>query len=121
MSAATYEPNHDGLPSKGEVWKHRDNGRHYAFVARFTHDPKTCAPIEYVICQIYGNYGNEAEIIRAEAWPHLFDFAWGPLIECRFCGFRRMTVCTTRQTCPNLRDYRLEDDIAIAKQEPTDA
>lgn len=119
MSYVQYAPG--DLPAKGEVWKHRDNGNHYSFVSMFHHDPKTCAPFDYVIFQEYGNYGNEMEIVRVEAWPHLFEFAWGPLIECKFCGFRRMAPCATRQTCPNLRDYRLEDDAALAKEEPANA
>lgn len=112
MTRATYEPLPNGLPNKGEVWKHLYNNKHYAFVSYFTHDPKTCKPCDYIIVQVYGNYTNEVEIIEIAAWCHLFEFAWGPLIECKFCGFRRMTVCTKRQTCPNLRDYRLEDDTA---------
>jgi len=105
----TYEPLPNGFPAKGEVWKHRYNGKHYAFVGYYTHDQRR-APRDYLIVQIYGNYGNEVEIIELGAWSHLFEFAWGPLIECKFCGFRRMTVCTQRQTCPNLQDHRLEPD-----------
>lgn len=118
MSHASYQPAENGAPSKGEVYRDMRNGTLYSFVALFTHDPRTCAPRDYVIIQEYGNYGNEVEIIELAAWPHLFQFEWGPLIECRFCGFRRMSVCTTRQTCPNLRDYRPEDDIALSREEP---
>lgn len=113
MSYVKYEPGK--LPAKGEVYKGPD-GRHWAFVSMFSHDPKTCAPSDYVIVQVYGNYGNEVEIVEIEAFPHLYEFAWGPLLECRFCGFRRMAPCAVRQTCPNLRDYRLEDDIATSKE-----
>lgn len=110
MSHVQYEPG--DLPSKGEVYRDNRNGTLYSFVSLFRHDPKTCGPFDYVILQEYGNYRNEVEIVEIEAFPHLFIFEWGPLIECRFCGFRRMSPCATRQPCPNLRDYRLEDDEA---------
>ena len=118
MSYLQYEPG--SSPAKGEVWKDSAN-RHWAFVSMFKHDPKTCAPRDYVILQIYGNYGNEVQIVELDAFPHLFTFAWGPMMECKFCGFRRMAPCATRQPCPNLRDYRLEDDIALSREEPADA
>ena len=113
MTYIQYE--HGATPSKGEVYKSAD-GRHWSFVTMFRHDPKTCAPSDYVILQIYGNYGNEVEIVELAAFPHLYEFAWGPLIECKFCGFRRMSPCAVRQACPNLRDYRMEDYIAISKE-----
>lgn len=113
MSYLTYEPS--DLPAKGEVYRDMRNGALYAFVANFRHDPKTCAPRDYVILQEYGNYGNEVEIIELAAFPHLFLFEWGPLLECKFCGFRRISPCATRQTCPNLRDAPLEDEIARGK------
>ena len=120
MTYVQYAPG--DRPAKGEVWKHRYNGQHYAFVAIFEHRPPTWKEgRDYVICQIYGNYRNEVEIIEVDAWPHLFDFAWGPLLECKFCGFRRMSPCAVRQSCPNLRDYRLEDDLDLSRKEPTDA
>lgn len=118
MSYLQYEPGN--IPAKGEVYRCRF-GHLWSFVALFKHDPKTCAPRDYVIIQIYGNYGNEVEIVELEAFPHLYIFEWGPLLECKFCGFRRMSPCATRQTCPNLRDYRLEDDIALSREEPADA
>lgn len=118
MSRIEYAPG--DMPAKGEVYKTRD-GRHWAFVSLFKHDPKTCEPSDYVIVQVYGNYRNEVEIVELEAFPHLYEFAWGPLIECKFCGFRRMAPCATRQACPNLRDYRLEDDIALSREEPEHA
>lgn len=102
-------------PAKGEVFKHLYTGKHYAFVSMFQHDPRTCAPRDYIIVQVYGHYSNDVEIIPVGAWEHLFELAWGPLIECKFCGFRRMMPCKVRQTCPNLRDAPLEDAIAIGE------
>ena len=107
MSYVQYEPG--SIPGKGEVYRDR-YGHLWSFVALFKHDPKTCVPTDYVIIQIYGNYGNEVEIVELDAFPHLYQFEWGPLIECKFCGFRRMSPCAVRQTCPNLTDYRLEPD-----------
>lgn len=118
MSRIEYAPGN--VPAKGEVYQDRF-GHHWSFVSLFKHDPKTCEPRDYVILQIYGNYGNEVEIVELAAFPHLYTFMWGPLIECKFCGFRRMSPCAVRQTCPNLRDYRLEDDIALSREEPADA
>lgn len=109
----TYSPG--DLPANGEVYRNRV-GAHYSFVSLFRHDPKTCAPRDYIILQVYGNYGNECEIVELAAFPHLYEFAWGPLIKCKFCGFRRMSPCAARQVCPNLTDYRLEDDIATERR-----
>ena len=118
MSYVQYAPG--DIPAKGEVYSDR-YGHHWSFVSMFRHNPKTCPPRDYVILQIYGNYGNEVEIVELDAFQHLYAFEWGPLIECKFCGFRRMAPCSVRQTCPNLRDYRMEDDIALSKEEPVDA
>ena len=117
MSYLQYEPGI--VPSKGEVYRGID-GRYWSFVSLFHHDPKTCEPRDYVIIQIYGNYGNEVEIVELDAFPHLYEFAWGPLLECKFCGFYRMSPCAKRQVCPGLSDYRLEDDIALSQEEPAD-
>jgi hypothetical protein len=114
MSYVQYAPGSE--PAKGEVYTD-STGQHWSFVSMFRHDPKTCAPRDYVIIQIYGNYGNEVQIVELDAFHHLYAFAWGPLIECKFCGFRRMSPCAVRQTCPNLHYYPLEDDTALLREE----
>lgn len=112
MSYEIYLPGN--IPAKGEVYRELRYGGLWSFVANFRHDPKTCAPRDYVIMQVNGNYGNEVEIVELAAFPHLYQFEWGPLIECKFCGFRRMSPCAVRQACPNLRDAPLEDEAAIS-------
>lgn len=102
-------------PNKGDVFKHRYNGRLYSFVALFEHPEKqpyhrSPETMDQIIVQIYGNFSNEMECIPLPAFHHLFDFSFGALKLCRFCGFRRDMPCTERQACPNLIDYRLEPD-----------
>lgn len=74
---------------------------------------------EYVIAQRYGNFTNEIRMVKLEDWPLFYSLAWEQMKVCKFCGFTRMAPCKTRQTCPNLTDYRLEDDTALSDEEPT--
>jgi hypothetical protein len=67
---------------------------------------------EYVIAQEYGNFTNEIRLVKLEDWAGSYSLAWEQMKVCQFCGFTRMAPCKTRQTCPNLTDYRLEDDAA---------
>lgn len=65
---------------------------------------------EYVIAQEYGNFTNEIRLVKLEDWAGAYSLAWEQMKVCEFCGFTRMAPCKTRQVCPNLTDYRLEDD-----------
>ena len=89
-------------PLKNEVYKHLYTGIHWTVIDFYHHDPKTCAPRDYILIQVYGNYYYEMDIVPVDAWDHLFLLAWEPLKECKFCGFYRMHPCTKKQVCPNL-------------------
>jgi hypothetical protein len=74
---------------------------------------------EYVIAQEYGNFTNEIRLVKLEDWAGAYTLAWEQMRVCEFCGFTRMAPCKTRQVCPNLTDYRLEDD-SVAPREGSD-
>lgn len=65
---------------------------------------------EYVIIQEYGNFTNEIRMTDLDGFLSRYTLAWEQMKVCQFCGFTRMSPCKVRQTCPNLTDYRLEDD-----------
>ena len=87
-------------------WKHPD---HRSYHVGWTG--------EYVIVQEAGNYKNPLAFVLLADWTAKFTLAWEPLKVCRFCGFARMAPCTKRQTCPNLTDYRIDDDTAVDPEE----
>lgn len=64
----------------------------------------------YAILQEYGNFKNLIQLVDVDKFDDEFSLAWEPLKVCRFCGFSRMKPCLTRQTCPNLSDYRLDPE-----------
>jgi hypothetical protein len=57
--------------------------------------------------------------VKLEDWAGAYTLAWEQMRVCEFCGFTRMAPCKTRQVCPNLTDYRLEDD-SVAPREGSD-
>jgi hypothetical protein len=108
-------------PKDGHVYKSREDGVHWSFVARWKHPSHRDYHVnwsgEYAIIQVYGNFKNELRFVSLAQWDQLFELAWEPATVCKFCGFTRMKPCLVRQTCANLTDYRLEPDDVHAEHE----
>lgn len=111
-------------PKDGHVYKSREDGVHWAFVALWKHPRRQDYHVnwtgEYAVVQVYGNFKNELRLVSLVEWDALFDLARAPATVCKFCGFTRMRPCLVRQTCANLTDYRLEpDDVHDDEAAPT--
>lgn len=109
-------------PLDGHVYRLRSDGSVWSFEGLWSHPKHQPYHVnwsgEFAIVQVYGNFKNELRLIKLEDWAELFELAWEPMRDCKFCGFPRMKPCLTRQFCASRTDAPLEPP---PSDEPEDA